>query len=166
MKDFNSVWLKISAISASLSFEEIRDDLSIQIRDDPSIQNRRYSAIRVRSKQSRMRRALGRRRRRRRRRRNDEAGVRTRTATSLLVILSVTSGRPLSTDEDNVVGPMILRLTLVLCRSPFSPFCALFLFSLSPLLALSLSLSLSLSLFLSCCAVWYHCDCAATKRCA
>lgn len=48
---------------------------------------------------------------RERQRQNDVAGVRTRAATSLVAMLSATSGQPLSTDRDNVVGPMILRLT-------------------------------------------------------
>lgn len=50
-----------------------------------------------------------------RQRQNDVAGVGTRAATSLVAMLSATSGQPLSTDQDNVVGPMILRLTPVLC---------------------------------------------------
>lgn len=48
---------------------------------------------------------------RERERQDDEAGVRTRAATSSVAMLSATSGQPLSTDRDNVVGPMILRLT-------------------------------------------------------
>lgn len=52
---------------------------------------------------------------RERQRQDDVAGVRTRAATSLVAMLSATSGWPLSTDRDNVVGPMILRLTPVPC---------------------------------------------------
>lgn len=83
-----------------------------------------------------------------RQRQNDVAGVGTRAATSLVAMLSATSGQPLSTDQDNVVGPMILRLTPVLClpiHPPPPP---------SP------SLSAPYSSF-SPCARWYHCDCGA-----
>lgn len=58
---------------------------------------------------------------RKRQRQNDVAGVRTRAATSLVAMLSATSGQPLSTDRDNVVGPMILRLTPQCCASLFLP---------------------------------------------
>lgn len=70
---------------------------------------------------------------RERQRQNDVAGaVGTRAATSLVVMLSATSGQPLSTDRDNVVGPMILRLTPQRCASPASlAFRALFSLSLS-----------------------------------